>query len=151
LGGIPEHMRLFFSLAFLICGIGLCLLDSLAHALVNASALREYQKQLQSFPNKETYTRAELADAAWQVWTNKVALPAQGTYTVEDLKAGVVRPLLGTSQESCDRASFEDAIGRVAGHRRRPENGVTVVAVLAVITGAFLLGGVLFPAHPKET
>ena len=143
-------MRLFLSLAFLFGGMGLCLLDSLAHALSDANGTAYYRKQLQAFPNKETYTRAELADAAWQVWTNKVTLPAQSTYTVEDLKAALSRPLLGTSQESCDRILFEHGIGRVAGYRGRPENGLTVAGVLAIIAGAFLLGGALFPAQAKK-
>jgi len=65
-------MRLFLSLALRFGGVGLCLLDSLAHALSNSSGTAYYRKQLQAFPIKEAYTRAELADAAWQVWTNKV-------------------------------------------------------------------------------
>jgi len=151
LGEISKCMRLFLSLAFLIGGIGLCLLDGLAHALANASALNLCQKELQSFPNKDTYTRAELGDAAWRLWTNRVSLPAQATYTVEDLKRAVVSPLLGTSQDSCDRVSFEYAIRRAAGCRERSDHGATVAGVLAMLIGTFLLGGALFPAQIKRS
>ena len=150
LGGITHRMRLFFSIAFLVGGMGLCILDTLAHALANASTTTYYRKQLQSFPTQQTYTRAELADAAWQVWTNRVTLPEQSTYTVADLKTAVVRPLPGTQQDSCDRILFEHAIGRVSGYREPPDRGMALLGYFAMLIGAFLLGGVLFPAQEKQ-
>lgn len=143
-------MRIFFSLAFLVGGIGLFMLDALGHAFVNAPALSYYQKQLQLFPVKETYGRAELADAAWQVWTNRVTLPEQTAYTVVDLKTALDSSLLGTQQDSCDRSLFEHAIGRVAGYRVRPDHGMAGAGFFAMLIGAFLFGGVLFPAKSKQ-
>jgi hypothetical protein len=142
-------MRVVISLALLIGGIGLILLDTLAHAFANAPAMSYYRKQLQSFPVKKTYSRAELADAAWQVWTNRVALPDQSTYTVADLKAAIVSPLLGTQQDYCDRIMFEHAIGRVMGYRERSDNGMAVIGFLAVFFGTLSLGGILYPARRK--
>jgi len=143
-------MRIFLSLAFLIGGLGLFMLDSLAHAFANAPALSFYQKQLQSFPVKETYSRAELADAAWQVWTNRVSLPAQSAYTVADLKGALVSQLLGTQQDSCSRSMFEHSIMTVTGYRGRSEHGMAVVGFFAMLFGAFLLGGILFPARSRQ-
>jgi len=143
-------MRLFFILAFLIGGVGLCIVDTLAHALSNATATSNYRKQLQSFPIQDTYTRAELANAAWQVWTNRVTLPEQSTYTVADLKTAVVRPLLGTSRDSCDRMLFERAIRKVSGYRDPPDRGMAMLGYAAMLIGAFLLGGEFFPAQEKQ-
>lgn len=156
---LHNSMRTFFSLALLIGGLGLFMLDALAHALVNAPTLSFYQKQLQSFPVKETYSREELADAAWQVWTNRVSLPEQTAYTVADFKTALVGQLLGTQQDYCDRRLFEHGIGTVAGYPGRAEHGAGVVGLAATLFGAFLLGGVVFPAkrrqrsanRPKET
>lgn len=127
-------------------GIGLCILDMLAHAFVIAPALSFYQNQLQSFPVKQTYSRAELADAAWQVWTNRVTLPEQSAYTVVDLKAALIRPLLGTQQDSCDRMTFEYAIAQVAGFRIDSNHLMAFVGFFSALVGAFLLGGVVSPA-----
>jgi hypothetical protein len=143
-------MRLFLSLALLLGGLGLFLLDALSHAFVSAPTLSFYQKQLQSFPVQQRYSRTELADAAWQVWTNRVSLPVQTTYTVADLKAALVSPLIGSQQDSCDRIMFEHAIARVAGYRGRPDYGMAVIGFIAMFVGAFLLGGVLFPAQRRQ-
>ncbi len=142
-------MRLLLASVLVFGGMGLYLLDSLAHALSDGNRTAYFRKQLQTFPTKENYTRDEVVDAAWQVWTNRVALPLQPSYTVPDLKAAVSRRLLGTSQTSCDRTQFEHAIGTVAGYHHS-ENGLTVAGVLAVLLGAFLLGGALFPAPAKK-
>ena len=140
-GNYSNLMRLFFGLAFLIGGLSLCLLDRLAHALANAHSLSFYNTQLRSFPDKQTYSRAELADAAWQVWTNRVTLPEQSAYTVADLKTAIVSPLLGTQQDSCERSHFEYAIRKVAGYHKPSEKGLAAFGFIAMLFGAFLLGG----------
>ena len=135
-------MRIFFSLAFLIGGLGLFMLDLLAHSIAYAPTLSFYQKQLQSFPVQERYSREEVADAAWQVWTNRVRLPEQSAYTVADLKTALVGLSLGTQQDSCSREVFEYGIGTVAGYRGRRDHEMAVVGFFAMLFGTFLLGGV---------
>ena len=146
-------MRLLVSLAVLFAGIGLWLVAVVTDAFTNARALSVYQKHLQSLPVKEIYSRAEVADAAWQVWTNRVSLPEQSTYTVGEIKAALVRPLLGSRQDSCDRHLFEHAIGTVAGYRGNSDKQMILVRMVGIVltfAGAFLVGRVLFPSVRKE-
>jgi hypothetical protein len=143
-------MRLLFSLVFLIGGICLCLFDGLAHAIANASWETAYRNELQLFPVKQTYTKAELADAAWQVWTNRASLPEQASYTVPELKEAVVRRLLGTHQDSCDRREFESGIARVMGYQKQSDKGKAVVGFIAMLAGTFLLGGLPFRRNSKK-
>jgi hypothetical protein len=146
-------MRLFISLVLFLGGIALLLLGVVTDAFTNARALSYYQAQLQSLPVKETYSRAELADAAWQVWTNRMTLPAQESYTITNLKMAIIRPLIGPHQESCDRRLFEHAIAKMAGYRGNPDKGTTSLAIVGIsgaLVGAFLLGRILFPAARHE-
>ena len=142
-------MRLFLGLALIIGGIGLCLFDNFTIALTNSKSTAFYREQLQSLPVQQTYTRTELADAAWQVWTNRGALPHQDAYSAADLKVALIIPLVGSNQASCSRSLFEFAIGKVAGYQPNAERKTTFLGLLCMLGGAFLLGAVFFPDADK--
>jgi len=142
-------MRLFLGLGLIIGGIGLCLFDSFTNAMTNSKSVAFYRSQLQSLPVQQTYTRTELADAAWRVWTNRVALPHQDAYSTADLKVALIKPLIGSKQESCSRSMFEFTIGKVVGYQPNAERKATVLGLLCMLAGAFLLGGTIFPDESK--
>ncbi len=135
-------MRLFFGFTFLILGLFLCAVHSLAIAFTKAQPIARYREQLKAFPVQEFYTRAELADAMWRVWTNRTSLPEQKTYSVEELKAGMLKTVpMMRDQAACDRALFEAMILREAGYRRSAESGSIGGGILFMVVGAFMLGG----------
>jgi hypothetical protein len=93
----------------------------------------------------------ELADAVWQVWTNRVGLPAKETYPTSVLKEALVAHSIGSRQDSCDRALFENAIATAAGYQRQSDSGLKPIGLGAIFLGTFLLGGVLFPSRSKPS
>src|SRR5215831_5386425 len=99
-------MRIFLSVAFLLGGVGLCLLNAFAHAFVNANSASGscYYKHIGSVPYKNAYSRAEITDSMWQVWTNRMSLPAQSTYSAEELKRALLESahVVGSAQDSSD-------------------------------------------------
>jgi hypothetical protein len=126
------------ALAVLFVGAGLCLLDALASAFAHGHSGRLYRQQLAIVPYKQTYSRAEYTAFAWQVWTNRVHLPAKEAYTPEDLRDVIFG--LGTSQDSCDRQTFEALIAEASGYTKHGEFTMTTLGVLTMLVGAFLLG-----------
>ena len=140
--------RTTFSVLLLIAGIGLCAFHTVTSAFVDARSTTLYRDKIMSVPFKETYTRAEVTEAAWQVWTNRVRLPAKDSYTVGELKDGVFG--LGIHQDFCNRQTFEAVIARASGFKRDNDSGMLVLGILAMLAGAFLLGGVLFPISDKK-
>jgi hypothetical protein len=138
-------MRTFISIILVVGGIGLCLLGSLASSFVAAPSAKPYHQQLAAASIQQTYTREEYTTAAWQAWTNRVRLPAQEAYTVSELKNGMFG--LGTKQTSCDRRTFEALIADASGYRRRDRRTARMSfgGFLAILVGAFLLGGTVSP------
>ena len=141
-------MRAFFSLALLVVGIGSCLLDALASAAARAHSLKLYEQQLDAVPHQQTYTRAQYTAAAWQTWTNRVHLPAKEAYTADELKNRLFG--MGASQDSCDRLTLEALIAEAADYSRDRSSTANVFGVLAMLVGAFLLGGVVAPKHARK-
>ncbi|HXI73616.1 MAG TPA: hypothetical protein VNN22_25005 [Verrucomicrobiae bacterium] len=148
-------MRLILAFIFLIGGLGFCTLFALAHAARNAGSASYYSKQIQTFPDKQTYTKMELTEAVWRVWTNRMSLPEQGAYTPGELKTALVNTLhvIGTEQDSCDRSGFEYAIAKVSGYNRSEaaDTGPSNVGVYSMLVGAFLLGGIVWPRKRIES
>ena len=140
-------MRLFISLALLIGGLGLCLLDALAHALANSRMSSYVQTKLKSLPEQQTYTRAELAEAVWQTWTNCLPLAPQETYSAAELKTAIVKPFIGSSQTSCNRLLLEKAIRKTAGFKLPAEEPKVYFSLgcLSILVGVFLFGGIIYP------
>jgi hypothetical protein len=140
-------MRRIFGLIFLIGGLGSCMFFALAHAARNAGSASYYSKQIQTYPEKQTYTKTEVTEAMWHVWTNRMSLPEQNAYTVEELKTALVNTLhvIGTDQDSCNRSGFEYAIARASGYDRSEgaDAGPTIFGVFSMLVGAFLLGGIV--------
>jgi hypothetical protein len=134
------------SVLFISC-VGLMALDGLTQAVVESRSSKLYREAVRSVNGRETFTGSEVADAAWQVWTNRVQLPAKDSYTVEELKAVLFD--VRASNMSYSSATFKTAIGKAAGYRQYKENGLPVFRGLAIITflgGLFSLGGMLLPS-----
>ncbi len=138
-------IRFLLSVALLVVGVGLCLLNSLAHAVVNSGTASRYLTQMKSVPLKDNYTRAEIADSMWQVWTNRLSLPAQSSYTVEELKVALLGSahVVGSSQHSSDRAGLSLAVRNAAGLEKPAESGMTFTGILLMLVGAFIFGTVV--------
>jgi len=146
-------MRLFcvfLGLALLLGGAGLCFLNPLARALRDNVPATLYFTQMEKVPFKDSYTRAEVADAAWEVWTNRMSLPAQSKYSVWELKQALLieAGVFGTQEETGDRSRLEYAVRDAAGFRWRSGNGLIVPGVLLMLIGSFLLGSCT--TNPKE-
>jgi hypothetical protein len=118
-------MRLIIGLALILGGFGLCLVDTLAEALASG-----YYEQVRAFPEKQSYTKAEVTDAFWKVWTNRMAL----------------------HDTSYDRHQFKREIQLASGHGYRGGSALTAVGVLLMLVGAFVLGvSVQLRKEPKRT
>jgi hypothetical protein len=135
-------MRTLVGIIVLLLGIASCLLDTLAHKFTEAQSISLIQNYARSLPDKRSYTKEEVMDVVWQVWTNKISLPEQNAYTRDDLKASMSKTFFGAEQFSCDRSGFEYAIAKTAGLSRDDGRGATVFGVIAMLIGAFILGGV---------
>ena len=138
-------MRTFLSLALLVGGLALCLLDELTYQFVRASTTKAYKEQLAAMPYKETYTRDEYMPVVWKLWTNRVALPPKTTYTVEELQDN----LFGAGRP-CDRLRLETLIERASGYQRSGGLGTTLPGVIAMLIGAYMIGGVMSPQDQRN-
>ena len=137
------------SIILLVGGLGLCLFHSLTSAVVRADIIKTYREKIDSTPFKESYTRAEVAEAAWQVWTNRMRLPAQDSFKVSELQEGIFG--LRSNQLSFDRGTFEAVVAKASGYKQQNDSGLTWFGVTAMLAGAFMLGGVMFPAKDKKS
>jgi len=70
-------------------------------------------------------------------------LPAKETYTIDDLMGGLSG--IGADQDPCDRPTLERAVARACGYRPAKGPTIAIPGILAMLGGAFLLGGVVFP------
>lgn len=119
-----------------------------ASAFREAEALKIFRQQLDSTPDKQTYTRVEYSLAAWQAWTNRVKLPAKSTYAAAELQDVLFG--LGTHQDVCDRETLTALIADASGLHHRDDGGkMKFFGFLMILAGVFSLGGVIFPQKKR--
>jgi hypothetical protein len=122
-------------------------LDSLTSVVVESHSSKLYREAVRSADGREAFTGSEIAETAWQVWTNRVHLPAKDSYTAEELKAVLFD--VSASHASYNSDTFRTAIGKAAGYKQYKESDIPIfrgLAMIAFLGGLLSLGGMLFPS-----